>query len=253
MLPPKNIVFLLGGHDLEMHEIQRLVEGSFCKVFDAGLDWSNAELDAYLDVLKHNVGSHFVGIELRDPNNLSLKYDYTLIDHHNEFSDRPASIIQVADMLGVTPDRRLSLVAANDSGYIPAMLAMGATNDEIQEIRRKDRAAQGVTEEDESLAVESISEGLTETNGVFIVHSLTTHFSAICDRLYPYRRLLIYTDREWAYYGEGKSQLVDYFAADIEAGRVYHGGGENGFIGAARDAFAKEQIDSFVNHFYEHL
>ena len=45
--------------------------------------------------------------------------------------DAPAAPLQVADVLGVTPDRHMQLVAANDAGYIPAMQALNADKDEI--------------------------------------------------------------------------------------------------------------------------
>ena len=69
---------------------------------------------------------------------------YTDIDHHNERDHEPASIVQVAELLGVALTRREQLVAANDRGYIPALRAAGATDAEVADIRRADRAAQGV-------------------------------------------------------------------------------------------------------------
>ncbi len=246
--------FLLGGHDLEMFEIRRMLNSSSLAFEDRNLNWSNARLSAYIDVIAAYPNRDFYGIELQE--DCRGPVHYVRIDHHNDFSHRPASVLQVADLLGVIPDRYLQLVAANDAGYIPAMLEMGATDNEVREIRRKDRSAQGVTEEDELLAEKSIAKGLTEMNGSLIVHSFTSCFSAICDRLYPYHRLLIYTDREWTYYGEGKARLVELFTAKIETGRVYHGGGNSGFIGAAKDAFSKEQIEVFVKYIkreYEHI
>ena len=139
------------------------------------------------------------------------------------------------------------LVAANDAGYIPAMQALGATEDEIIEIRRRDRAAQGVTEDDELLAEKSIAENLTLCGDLLIVRSMTPHFSPICDRLFPYRRVLVYTDDEWTYYGEGKSELVESLSGEINHHRIYHGGGKNGYIGAAKGVFSPLQILAFVD------
>lgn len=247
-------VFLLGGHDLEMLEIRRMLSSHSLAYEDRNLNWSSARLSAYSDFINEHPDCCYYGIELME--DCQSPSHYVRIDHHTDFSNRPASVLQVAALLNVVPDRYLKLVAANDAGFIPGMLEMGATEDEIMDIRRRDRAAQGVTEEDELLAEESIEKGLTEINGMPVIYSLSSRFSAICDRLYPYHRLLIYNDREWIYYGEGKSRLIDYFAVDIEAGRVYYGGGENGFIGAAKDAFSKEQIEVFVKYIkreYEHI
>ena len=249
-------VFLLGGHDLEMMTIKHMLEGrTDCMTIDRHLSWDNAILSAYQEELvRYHKDAEIYGIELRE--DIFAPCNYRRIDHHNDYSNRRASVLQVAEILDVTPDRHIQLVAANDAGYIPAMQALGATDEEIQEIRRQDRAAQGVTEDDELAAEQSIVKGLTRLTDMLVVQSHTSCFSAICDRLYPYSRLLIYSDREWIYYGEGKSRLVEVFAAEIKAGRVYHGGGESGYIGTAKDAFPKEQIVSLVNRIkqeYEQL
>ena len=246
-------IFLLGGHDLEMQEIRNLLISHGEHFVDADLNWSNAHLSAYRSLLTEEPDSEYYGIELQE--DCPLPKHYMRIDHHNDYNNRPASILQVAGILGVTPDRHLQLVAANDAGYIPAMQALGATKTEIATIRRLDRAAQGVTEEDERLAELSISGHLSIYEGLFIVYAQTSRFSAICDRLYPYQRLLIYTDTEWTYYGEGKSELVAMLADDIYNNKVYHGGGDNGYIGAVKGAFTTTQIHNFVTLItqrYEH-
>jgi len=244
-----NTLFLLGGHDLEMLEIKKLLENNGHDVSDANLRWDNAYLDAYQDVLEQHPQTAFVGIELRGPHHLAINYHYTLIDHHNELSRRPASILQVAAMLSIDPDRRMLLVAANDSGYIPAMEALGATPDEITAIRQEDRRAQGITQNDEALAELSINEHILKTDKAIIVHSLTPRFPSICDRLYPYSSLLIYTDQEWVFYGIGKSEIEKQMAPEILSGRIYHGGGDTGYIGAAKRAFSPQEIKAFVSTF----
>lgn len=237
-------IFLLGGHDLEMQEIKRLLISHGERFADAGLDWSNARLSAYLPIIAEETNLDFYGIELQE--DCAIPKHYTRIDHHNDYNNRPASILQVAEFLGVILDRYLQLVAANDAGYIPAMQALNASKEEIADIRKLDRAAQGITEEDERLAELSISKHMTRYEGMFIVHAQTSRFSPICDRLYPYQRLLIYTDDEWTYYGEGKSELVAMLANDIYNNKVYHGGGNNGYIGAIKGAFSTTQIHDFV-------
>ena len=237
-------IFLLGGHDLEMLETRRLLMMHGERYVDAHLNWGNARLSAYMSVISEEPDSEYYGIELKEDTQLP-KY-YHRIDHHNDYNQRQAAIMQVAEILGIKPDRHIQLVAANDAGYIPAMQALGATKTEITTIRKQDRAAQGVTEEDEQLAELSISEHSVRYEGLFIVHAQTSKFSPICDRLFPYQRLLIYTDAEWTYYGEGKSELVAMLADDIYNNKVYHGGGDNGYIGAVKGAFTKEQIPDFI-------
>lgn len=237
-------VFLLGGHDLEMLEIKRLLMSHGERFVDAGLDWDCAFLSAYLPFILKQPDSDYYGVELQE--DCTLPRHYTRIDHHNDYNNRPASILQVAEILGVTPDKHMQLIAANDAGYIPAMQVLNASEEEIADIRKRDRAAQGVSEEDEKMAELSVSEYLTAYEGLFVVYAQTHRFSAICDRLYPYQRLLIYTDNEWTYYGEGKSELVGILADDIYNNKVYHGGGNNGYIGTIKGAFSTTQIHDFV-------
>lgn len=237
-------LFLLGGYDLEMLTIRQLLEGrNDCVIADKHLRWDNAKLSTYQEELSKHTDNIIYGIELQE--DITTPPNYHRIDHHNDKCSNPSSLEQVASLLGTELNRRQRLIAANDAGYIPAMQALNASEEEIAEIRRMDRAAQGVTEEDERLAELSISEHLTRYDGLYIVNAQTSKFSSICDRLYPYQRLLIYTDVEWTYYG-GKSDMVAMLKKDIYNNKVYHGGGENGYVGAAKGAFTTEQILDFV-------
>ncbi len=255
MTTPTRSLFLLGGYDLEMLTVKQMLKGrAGCVVADKHLQWDNALLSAYKEELSQGGYEEVYGIELRE--DIPAPDNYHRIDHHNDWADRPSSLEQVAELLGVTPDRRQLLVAANDRGYIPAMKAMGASPEEIDDIRRRDRAAQGVTKEDELLAERAIKENLQTFGGIIVVKAFPSCFSPICDRLYPYRRLLIYNDSEWVFYGEGKADLTEEFAAEISAGRMYHGGGPTEYIGAARGAFSVQEILNIVTLItqrYEHL
>ena len=247
-------VFLLGGHDLEMMEIRRILESYKITFFDNNLTWDTAHLSAYSNIFSDRPNAHYYGVELKE-DCLKPLY-YTRIDHHNDYSDREASILQVASLLEIEPDHRLELVAANDARYIPGMLELGASRCEIDVIRRQDRAAQGVSEEDERNAELSITRSLSIHGDLQVVYSLTPCFSPICDRLYPYHRLLIYTDDVWSFYGEGKTELVRSFDDLISQGKLYHGGGDKGYIGSCRGAFSANEILEFVNKIqqrYEHV
>jgi hypothetical protein len=228
------LVFLLGGHDLEMAEIRKILIERGIPYHDRNLEWKNANLSAYADVL--NSESHFVGIELRT--DIDPPANYQLIDHHNENADKPSALEQVAKLFGINLTRDQQLIAANDKGFIPAMEAMGATKEEIEEIRRRDREAQGVTEEDERLGELSIRENLTNEMGITIVESLTSKFSAITDRLYPCSRLLIYTDNELSFYGEGAKFLALSFNDLIKQGKAFSGGTGEGFFGINAEGMA---------------
>ena len=237
--------FLLGGYDLEMVEIRKLLEANAMPFADLHLTWG-AKWSDYTAVIEQYhrqtdwQNRPLVGIELSGP-----RPDFAmLIDHHNELSHRPASIVQVAELLGVSLNRFQRLVAANDTGYIPAMRDMGATDEEIQEIRRLDRQAQGVTSEMEQQAEKDIRL-INIENGVTVVYTDLTKFSPIADRL-SVPRLLIYSSSQLTYYGEGAAKLGTLFAEDVAAGRMYFGGGENGYFGIGTGHYSPEAIQQFV-------
>ena len=248
-------LFLLGGYDLEMLTIKQILERmEGCFIMDKHLQWDYARLSVYWNELSQFAGYAIYGIELQE--DITPPQNYHRIDHHNDWADKPSSLEQVAEILGLTLSPYQKLVAANDKGYIPAMKALGASKDEIDEIRRKDRAAQGVTAEDEALAEKAMVENLYIYKGVTVVKAFTSRFSPICDRLYPYQRLLIYTDTEWIFYGDGKSKLVRLLAEDISQKKVFYGGGDNGYIGTVKNVYNKTEIEQFVNKIikeYEHL
>jgi hypothetical protein len=223
-------IFLLGGHDLEMIEIENILKNYKCKYIDFNLKWG-AGLSAYRQNFDNE--NVFYGIELIK--DCEPPDHYFEIDHHNEKSHLPSSIEQVAVLLKLELDRWQRLVAANDSLYIPGMLQMNATQDEIKLIRELDRKAQGVTENDEILGDKSIRENLVKEKDLILVKSLTHKFSTITDRLYPFRKLLIYTDRELTYYGEGVLQLADSYHDLNNQNLAFSGGGENGFFGIKKE------------------
>jgi len=251
---PKKL-FLLGGHDLEMLTIKQLLErGDDCVVLDRHLRWDTAHLSAYQDCLSQYSDYNIFGIELQE--DIPTPKNYHRIDHHNDYATKPSALEQVAAAVGVPLNREQMLIAANDKGYIPAMIAAGATKEEIASIRRRDREAQGVSEADEKLAEESIAKQLRRFGSLTVVKSMTSRFSPICDSLFPYRSLLIYTDAEWMFYGAGKAGLTQRYADEIHAGRMFHGGGDKGYIGAVQYIYSQEQIEQFVKHIigqYEHI
>ena len=241
-LTEKGILFLLGGYDLEMVTIRDiLLREGFIPVnprnyrttqkgfADKQLKWGASVL-AYQEYFDYP--GMIVGIELKEPPGWQPPPRYQAIDHHNKKSSSPSSIEQVAEKLHIPLSRWEQLVAANDAGYIPALKAMGASEEEIQEIRYRDRLAQGVTEKDEQLAEISLSRNLSVKQGVTIVKSLTDKFSPITDRLYgKTNSLLIYSDKSMVYYGAGIQRLVKHFSQLILTGDAFYRGNENGFFG----------------------
>lgn len=241
--------FLIGGHDLEMLQISKLLAENNLTVFDHNLSWNNAKLSSYSKEL--NNSDYFVGIELTQ--DIPRPAKYKEIDHHNHNISKQSSLLQIIDFLkdeldiSVEITRDIELIAANDSGYIPAMEAMKATKEEIKNIRSRDRKAQGVTEADEILGEQSINENRTIENEITVIKSLTPKFSTITDRLYPCNRLLIYSDNELTYYGPGAAKLAAKYANLIQSKQAYTGGGENGYFGIANYSINKTLIETILN------
>ena len=236
-------LFLLGGHDLEMMTIAFLLVGKGRRYVDRNLFWG-ARLSSYNDILNEwagKAGMTIYGIELIEDDAAVVPPNYRRIDHHNRMSQAPTALEQVAAILRHPLSRYEQLVAANDSGYIPAMEALGAVPEEIAAIRAADRKAQGVTEEEEKYAARSVQD-IRQCGAITLLYTHAHHFSPLVDRLYPYRQLLIRSDRELVYYGAGVSVLVKAFSKWVDTGAAFYGGGESGFFGIAEGRFGQEKL-----------
>lgn len=248
-------IFLLGGSDLEMTTITNLLVNAGEQFEAHDLRWDNAKLSSYEKTLEEYGNSpdcQIYGIELNE--DIPHPDNYVRIDHHNDFANKPSSLEQVATLLGLSMDRHMQLVAANDSRYIPGMIKLGASREEIDDIRRADRAAQGVSEDDdERLAEESLKSCRGDASNLYVVKSLTSKFSTICDRMYPYRRLLIYNDDVAEFYGEGVNDLTSLFKSELDAKKMYHGGGDSGYLGTVSGAYSKEEIAGIVDKIRTHF
>lgn len=239
-------IFLIGGMDLEMSTIIELLNSNNLNYIDKQLQWG-ATLSVYQSYF--NDENIFVGIELIE--DIDPPKNYICIDHHNENSYKPASLQQIADLLEITLNRNQLLICANDAGYIPAMEAMGATKEEIESIRREDRLQQGVTEEDERLAVLSIKENLTIKNDITIVEALTPRFSTITDILFPYNKLLISFQDHLVYYGDGVDKIENRYQVLISRKKAFCGGGKSGFFGISKGQLSMDEIELIKNEIME--
>lgn len=237
--------FLLGGKDLEMQEIEQLLISHNCSYSNASLSWHNAQLSQYANEISKLSESDIkiYGIELTE--DITPPSNYIRIDHHNDFSNRSSSLIQVAEILNIKLNRHQQLVAINDVGYIPAMISFGASTEEINAIRFADRQAQGVTNEDEQLAIKAIG-NLEKCNDLIIVKAQSSKFSPICDRLFPYKALLIYTDHELTYYGNLVPKLKQHFEEHIKSHKIYYGGNDT-YIGISKNAFSPNEIINIIS------
>jgi hypothetical protein len=230
-------LFLLGGHDLEMHAVRRLL-GRHGRTFaDRALSWENAKLSAYADLFDEE--TEFIAIELQE--DVAPPPKYRRIDHHGELSRLPSSLEQVAELLGAKLSRFERLIAANDRGYIPAMQVLCASKREIRRIRCADRRIQGVTPDEERQAVQEL-EGLRSSDGIWEVETSLKHTSALVDRIPLERRpLIVYGERHCSFYGDTLQieWLAQRFEAERQKGLAYYGGG---FFGFAREYFDTHSV-----------
>ena len=231
----KEELFLMGGYDLEMLEIKAMLESRALSFLDAelswGASWNDYQQAPYKNIIEEAIegGRTIIGIELADfPDN---NEHFHLIDHHNERQDEPSSIEQLATMLNYTLNRRQQLIAANDKGYIPAMQALNASDEEIQEIRKSDRVAQGVSAEDEMLAEKAIKTA-ERIGDVYVVHTESKRFSPVTDQLFgKAEKLIVCNKEELCYFGTHKDRVANFYKSHISDGYAYEGGGANGFFG----------------------
>ena len=242
----EQLFFLLGGADLEMQTIRDVLVCQGIPFADHHLRWDNALLSSYQEELQERKGGQTIyGIELRE--DILPPSCYRAVDHHNGLSSFPCALEQVLEILQLPMNRYEQLVSANDKAYIPGMLALGATSEEIATIRLADRKAQGVTVEEEHLAEKAIADNKEIVNGLIIVHALCSRFSPICDRLFPYHKLLVYTDSEWMYYGDDSTKVCELFSDDLLEGNLFYGGGEQGYVGIKQNVYDKNEILEMVD------
>ncbi len=215
-------IFFLGGRDLEMVEIARVLTERRIAVVDHGLDWAHATFTAYEPEVKDAINRKLrpVLVELRDvPREMLSHVD--IIDHHGPFSRHlPVSLEQVLSRVGIcTLTREQALIAANDKGYIEGMAKIGATPDEIRRIRELDRQAQGITAEQEIAAEAAVAMRDESASGLTVVALPHGKAATVTDRLASemggpgYLNLLIICPEELAFFGSGSliSELVRKF------------------------------------------
>ena len=239
-----NDVFLLGGKDLEMYQIEKRLRRGGKEFITRNLEWG-AKIDDYNDVVQKILeeGDTPVAVELSGADKIEGVVD---IDHHNEKSGRPSSIAQVMDRMGKPMGLVDGMIAANDSAYIPGMQAKmeeyrsqlveqyGEEKFEklkkklIELIRAKDRQMQGVTSEMEAEAEAAVEHAEYRPNGLAIVTLDGNKPSPATDRLFQKMGMQNYvvicnnnaTTRDVYYFGRGDicKALKEKFASAISWG-----------------------------------
>jgi len=210
------LVFFLGGHDLEMITIKGLLDEKGITYYDKELSWG-AKASDYKEEISKTIASGLIPVLVELTNDLDIgQENYILIDHHGERAgaNTPSSLRQVFELLQVPSKewtRYFELVDANDKGHIQAMINIGASREEVMEVRQADRHAQGITDEQERQGHLAIAQIETLLNGKLTIiqlpHSKT---AAVTDLLHPalggsgYKNLLIISPDEVNFYGKGE-------------------------------------------------
>lgn len=248
-------LFLLGGHDLEMLEIRKILEERKIPYFDNHLKWG-AKLSAYKKILekeKNNYGLIY-GIELVQ--DMEPPMNFRVIDHHGNFSPRPTAYEQVAEILNIdVSDRRSQLVIMNDVGHKKGMLTICATKMEIQEIRADDRKAQGIKDEWMNQAKAEI-ENVIYKSGIAIIETSLDSFTPITDQC-NYSKLIIHNKHGLTYYGiEALKKVKVHFEKVFENtgnNLLYSGGLFDGFIGFTEQAFNIKSKEDIMHEIIEQV
>jgi hypothetical protein len=205
-------MFYLGGYDLEMVTIREFLTSIGQGFLDMNLAWG-AKASAYREFINTSADRNETPVLVELEVDIKLPVGTIVIDHHGDRFAEEASLIQVIKFFGRAITREDELIAANDSGYIPAMLAMGATQAEIDSIRLRDRQAQGVTEIMEMQAEHAIFTSFEDTHGTKVVYLANKKPSTVTDRLFTSwpdgkQNLLVICQvmnevDEYHYYGRG--------------------------------------------------
>jgi hypothetical protein len=254
----KKDVFLLGGKDLEMYQIEKRLRRAGKEFVNRNLEWG-AKIDDYNDIVQQILESEEtpVAVELGGADKIEGVVD---IDHHNEKAGRPASITQVMSRIGKPMSLVDEMIAANDSAYIPGMEAkMQEYRSQLVEkygeekfiklktklielVRAKDRQMQGVTPDMEREAAEAIEKAERGPNGLLIVKVSYGKMSPVTDRLFPTwpegreNLIVVCKTGEVYYFGPGDicKDLKEKFSG-WGGGRGYGKADANGFGGCKTD------------------
>lgn len=223
MSTPPNLVFLLGGHDLEMVTIRALVSDTLgpLHLIDKHLAWG-ARASAYETDIGAALGNGQtpVLLELIDDLPPAIPRPALIdIDHHGARAgaDQPCSLRQVFDLLALPQAawcRQFDLVAVNDIGHMAGMRAFGASAEEIRGIRDADRSAQGVTSQDE-LAARDAMRQMERHGRLLVAHLTSSRTSPLLDFLEPEygghaspQDVLVITPTTVEFYGRGSDVLA---------------------------------------------
>lgn len=222
-----------------------------------GASWDGLEPEIKKEIENYkNKNYQIYGVELQGKAPEGAKN----IDHHRYDGDDRTNELSSLEQVAQLVNHKLSLfeefVSANDKGFIPAMYKLAKTKNLseeetqklIEKVRLQDRAAQGITPEQEKIAEKAIEEA--EVSDLLTVvrmsHSKT---ATICDRLYGrYKNLLVLSeDGEVNFFGEKRviEKLSSLVKGSWSGGDLDH---NNGFWGGyPQDLDVEKEVKKLLN------
>ena len=165
------IVIVTPVNDGEAVQIKNILEKKNIKTLITkqgwGASWDGLEPEIKEEIKNlKNKNFKIFGVELQG----SAPEGAKNIDHHrydgDDRTNELSSLEQVAELIGYKLTLYEQFVAENDKGFIPAMLTLAKTKNLsetetqklIEKVRLQDRAAQGITPEQEKIAEKAIEE-----------------------------------------------------------------------------------------------
>lgn len=239
---PKQYVYFLGGYDLEMFEIRKILENNKAKFIDNRLSWGAKVSDyrSQIDALGEDEIPVFIELEL----DYKPTRQYEIVDHHGDYAHRSSSIEQIAQRFEVKLDRFQTLVGINDKSHIRGLKKHGVSLQEIELIRQLDRQKQGVSAEDEELGKRSLTQ-VEKINGIPVIKTKARHFSPITDRV-TYSDYIIYSDVKLCLYTQKLKSAKSLFNAYLQNNSAYYGGDQQMFFCLKEGALSSTEIKNFV-------
>jgi hypothetical protein len=242
----QRFAFFLGGQDLEMLTIRQLLIEKYdrARIFDKSLAWG-AKLSDYQSDLTSASMSGLTPVSIELPNDMPadwpLRSRLIEVDHHGARHNEASALRQVFDLLKLPESdwtRDFALVAANDVGHVRKMREINASRFEMLSIRRRDRAAQGISVQEEEQGLTALR--TAKTNGNLLIVQLAHGRSAtVTDPLaleptfsgYPKNVVILSPDSTMFF---GPRTIVDALCKAFPKG--YSGGqGDEGFFGVSNE------------------
>lgn len=256
------IVIVTPVNDGEATQIAKILKEKNIKTLITkqgwGASWSGLEPEIKKEIENYkNKNFEVFGVELQG----KAPEGAVNIDHHkydgDDRSSDKSSLEQVADLIGYKLSLYEEFIAANDKGFIPKMIELAKTKNLskeqteklIQKVRLQDRAAQGITSEQEEIAKKAIEEAEV-FDLLTVVHMSHSKTATVCDRLYGrYKNLLIVSsDGEVNFFGEKRviEKLSSLVEGSWSGGDLDH---DNGFWGGypSQDLDIEKEVKNLLN------